>query len=1357
MGGQHERGRRGRHRLIAASCALAAMLLANLALAGSLGAGRFHSLWIKNDTTLAAWGYNAAGQVGDGSYLDRSFPVATGLNKVKAATGGQFHSLALKLDGTVWAWGANDNGQLGDGTIIAHVLPVVIPGLNGVTAISAGDDHSLALKADGTVWAWGANDSGQLGDGTTVGRLAPVRVAGLTGVVAIAAGGQHSLALRGDGTVWAWGWNDSGQLGDGTGTERFTPVQVVGLSNVVAISTLYSHSLALKSDGTVWAWGANDGGQLGDGTTTSRAVAARVTSVANVAQVAAGGNASYALRTDGALFAWGDNAYGQLGDGTTFQRRAAVPVAGIAGAVAVVGSASHATIMKSDGSVWAIGQNVVGQLGDASTVQASAPVLLPGISSPKSFAVGGRHSLAVRANGTVVGWGDNSSGQLGDGTTISRGTPTLVSGLTNVTQVDAGAEHSVALKADGTVWAWGENGSGQLGDGTFSPRATPVQVTALSSVIFVAAGRYHSIAVKSDLSVWAWGWNYYGQIGDGTSTDRNVPTRVNGVGAIDGIAAGGYHNVVLRTDGTVFAWGRNDYGQLGDGTTTPRGAPVQVTGLTQVTYVSAGLLHSLAVRDPGATVWAWGDNSSGQLGTGDYTGATTPVQALRVSGVFGVAGGGFNSFALNDEGVLFAWGGGGRNGDGTDRDVTIPAPLTFIGKVDSLAAGYDYAIAQTATGSLMGWGSNFSQKLGLPFPVQSATAIKVRDPLAPFANSDLVVEFYNASILNINGQQGIGHYFFTASPEEQVGIDNGIAGPGWVRTGRTFRAWRTSASAPPGAVPVYRFYTQSSNSHFYTASFAEYQSLRADNPTNEATSHWKFEEIVFYTIAPVGGDCPTGSFPIYRSYNNRFPQLDRNHRITPSPIDHLRAVYFLGYLEEGIAFCSPETSETTGDLQSWYIYPGSEVSSGDQVKVLFIFSNNGSGQADNGRVYMSLPPEVTDWALVPDGCTAYKVACPSFSDLDTLRSGQIVPNWGAGGFFGALLVGTAPQVATGGKATLRFAALATAGSGASDANRANDRPPTARTLVTNPQSCNFAVSTTELALGTAAQQAQISVLTGASCAWTVQNNIPWLSVASFGGTGNGALVVTPQANTSSVARSGTLVVAGQTINVTQAGIPCTLTASPPSVSLSAAAQGAQVTLTAAAGCSWTTQSSAPWLAVAPASGSGSAVLTMNVAANGAAAARTGAIRVGGLSIPVAQGGTVEVAAAPAAPPAPCASLRLQRDGDQMPAAGLSGDSAVAIFADSVCAWSSQSNVKWLTVTGGAAGSGNGTIRYSVQPNQDPALRIGVISAGGKSFTVTQQGREVSTRDSGSDSGGDTSGGGGGSSGGGGGSSGGSSG
>ena len=122
-----------------------------------------------------------------------------------AIAGGDSHSLALKSDGTVWAWGYNGCGQLGDGSTTNRLTPVQVSGLTGVVAIAGGGSHSLALKSDGTVWAWGCNDYGQLGDGTTTNRLTPVQVSGLTGVVAIAGGGAHSLALKSDGTVWAWG------------------------------------------------------------------------------------------------------------------------------------------------------------------------------------------------------------------------------------------------------------------------------------------------------------------------------------------------------------------------------------------------------------------------------------------------------------------------------------------------------------------------------------------------------------------------------------------------------------------------------------------------------------------------------------------------------------------------------------------------------------------------------------------------------------------------------------------------------------------------------------------------------------------------------------------------------------------------------------------------------------------------------------------------------------------------------------------------------------------------------------------------------------------------------------------------
>src|SRR4030095_690037 len=121
------------------------------------------------------------------------------------------HSLALKDDGTVWAWGWNSNGQLGDGTLVQRITPAQIPAFpvcSGVGAIGAGSSHSLARKSDGTIWAWGLNTSGQVGDGTNTQRTAPVQVHGVGGsgflmdAMALGAGGNHSLAVTSDGSVF---------------------------------------------------------------------------------------------------------------------------------------------------------------------------------------------------------------------------------------------------------------------------------------------------------------------------------------------------------------------------------------------------------------------------------------------------------------------------------------------------------------------------------------------------------------------------------------------------------------------------------------------------------------------------------------------------------------------------------------------------------------------------------------------------------------------------------------------------------------------------------------------------------------------------------------------------------------------------------------------------------------------------------------------------------------------------------------------------------------------------------------------------------------------------------------------------
>lgn len=232
------------------------------------------SMALRADGTVWTWGYGSSGQLGDGSSgalhssaIPSKVPDLTGVVDIAA---GASHSLALKEDGTVWAWGSNDYGQVGDGATQDRLEPTQVSELGDIVAVEASNGSSFALRADGTVWAWGANFVGQLGDGTTQHRALPTRVDGLDNVVRLSAFSGHVLASKTDGTVWAWGHNRYGQLGDGATQDRLQPVQMVGLSDITSVAAGTRHSVAVRQDGTVWAWGRNVDGQLGDGSTTDR-------------------------------------------------------------------------------------------------------------------------------------------------------------------------------------------------------------------------------------------------------------------------------------------------------------------------------------------------------------------------------------------------------------------------------------------------------------------------------------------------------------------------------------------------------------------------------------------------------------------------------------------------------------------------------------------------------------------------------------------------------------------------------------------------------------------------------------------------------------------------------------------------------------------------------------------------------------------------------------------------------------------------------------------------------------------------------------------------------------------------------
>jgi alpha-tubulin suppressor-like RCC1 family protein len=329
-----------------------------------LAAGAYHSLAIKPDGSLWAWGSFSGVQFG--------LPPVQVLTGVAAVAAGEGYTLALKPDGNLWAWGDNSYGQLGDGTTAQRSTPIQVQ--TEVAAVAAHYRHSLALKPDGSLWVWGWNSYGQLGDGTTTDRLMPVQV--LTEVAAVTSGSQHTLALKTDGSLWAWGWNNYGQLGDGTATDRLMPVQV--LTEVAAVAGGGDHTLALKTDGSLWAWGDNNYGQLGDGTATARLMPVQV--LTEVAAVAAGAAHSLALKIDGSLWAWGSNYFGELGDGTTTDRW--MPVQVLTEVAAMTAGNSHTLARKTDGSLWAWGYNTQGQLGDGTTTHSPSPVSVIGFEGP---------------------------------------------------------------------------------------------------------------------------------------------------------------------------------------------------------------------------------------------------------------------------------------------------------------------------------------------------------------------------------------------------------------------------------------------------------------------------------------------------------------------------------------------------------------------------------------------------------------------------------------------------------------------------------------------------------------------------------------------------------------------------------------------------------------------------------------------------------------------------------------------------------------------------------------------------------------------------------------------------------------
>jgi len=617
-----------------------------------------HSLAIRSNNSLYAWGLNSTGQLGDSTTISKSSPIQLGLRSwslIAASMTG--HSLAVDTSSTLYAWGNNIYGELGLNNEFVNVSsPTQVSTTLSFTSISAGYNSSIGTTLlnnlttaygwgynnynqlatinaftwgsagagsgiqinvgsnIGKLYTWGDNTYGQLGNSTTITRSSPTQVGGFLGASTYkytVNSVLNTAFINNENLLYIVGDNTYGQLGQGDTVSRSSPVQVgTGTWSTIVVSGT-GHVLAISSTGSLFSWGRNDYNELGqvDSVVANRSSPVTIGGNTDWTSVSVGNNFSMALNNVGAMYTWGRNDIGQLGKST--------PLSYV--------SIGAGVASRNDGKLYTWGYNNFGQLGDASLANAnrSAPTQVStlALASVSWTTVSGSYNnrAGIKINNTLYVWGDNRYGQLGisEGPeiNISRSQPVQILG--SWTQLYVNTDNIFGIRFDNTLWGWGNNNIGQLGDGTTINRSSPVQIGSDTNwSMVVASGTGHVIALKTTGALFAWGYNQYNELGQNQRVQVNYSSPIQvGTSSWTKIGAGNNNSFAIRTDGSLWGWGRNDFGQIGTNNNTP----------LSWTSVAGGDSYSVAIRSDGK-LFSWGLNNKGQLGLGHTVSKSAPTQ-----------------------------------------------------------------------------------------------------------------------------------------------------------------------------------------------------------------------------------------------------------------------------------------------------------------------------------------------------------------------------------------------------------------------------------------------------------------------------------------------------------------------------------------------------------------------------------------------------------------------------------------------------------------------------------------------------------------------------------------------------------
>lgn len=742
----------------------------------NIAAGYWHTLALKTNRTLWSWGSNNLGQLGVGNsdFDDRTTPapvgtdsdwfvISTNISKIAA---GANHSLGIKTNSTLWAWGGNWLGQLGLGYSTISTTGISTPSQVGTNSdwsfVTAGGLHSLAIKNNGSIWAWGWNGFGQLGLTDNISRTSPSQVGSVSDWAMVTAGYSQTAALKTNSTLWNWG--REGFI--------YTPRQVGTDSDWRTISTGGADSgslyiLAIKKSGTLWSWEQNQFSQLGLGDNLSYRISPnQIGNSSNWFSVTTGGYHSIAFNINGTIYVWGLNDTWQLGLGDSINRNipcllgSPAPPSSLS---AVIGPTqiNLSWVDQADNEIGfkierktnltgtyeqiaTVGIDVVSWIDTPPAIQNtyycyriraynsfenspySNEAAVAASGSWSKISASSNHTIGLKTNGTLWAWGQNESGQLGLGDAgeyTNRYTPTQIGNGSEWSTVSCGDIHTFGIKTNKTLWGWGDNNADLLGieKALGNIIDSPTQLGTGSDWSKVSCGNdNYTFGIKTDKTLWSWGSNSidYGQLGLGDEYTDNVtsPTQVGTSSDWSSVTPGGYskkYAFALKTNNTLWAWGFNSAGYLGLGDTNGRNTPSRLGTSSDWSVVSCGLDYTMGLKT-NKTIWAWGNNESGRLGLGDTADRYTPTQ-IGAGSDWSAVSCGWHTIGIKTNKTIWAWGfnnwGALGLGDNITRDT--PTQLGTDSDWSSVSCGEYHTISIKTNAILWAWGDNANGQLGL--------------------------------------------------------------------------------------------------------------------------------------------------------------------------------------------------------------------------------------------------------------------------------------------------------------------------------------------------------------------------------------------------------------------------------------------------------------------------------------------------------------------------------------------------------------------------------------------------------------------------------------------------------------------